>query len=181
MFSCSRMRILYFFKSKIPQIVKYIHLHFVWASLVAQRLKRLPPMRETRVRSLGREDPLEKEMAIHSSILAWRIPWTEKPSRLRRSLVGYSPRGHKESDMTERLHLGYLQTFVFPYKLKNKFIDIHKMTYWDFYLNCIEFALNHWTDNIQISYPLTWNICPFICFFFDLFIYLYQGFVIFLI
>ena len=54
----------------------------VWASLVAQRLKRLPPMRETQVRSLGWEDPLEKEMAIHSSILAWGIPWTEKPSRL---------------------------------------------------------------------------------------------------
>ena len=47
---------------------------------MAQRLK--PPMRETQVQSLGREDPLEKEMAIHSSILAWRIPWTEKPSRL---------------------------------------------------------------------------------------------------
>ena len=45
-------------------------------------LKRLLPMRETRVWSLGREDPLEKEMAIHSSILAWRIPWMEKPSRL---------------------------------------------------------------------------------------------------
>ena len=42
------------------------------------RLKRLPPVRETQVRYLGREDPLEKEMAIHSSILAWRIPWTEK-------------------------------------------------------------------------------------------------------
>ena len=52
------------------------------ASLLAQRLKRLPPTRETRVRSLGREDPLEKEMATHSSILAWRIPWTEKPGRL---------------------------------------------------------------------------------------------------
>ena len=52
------------------------------ASLVAQRLKHLPPVRETWVRSLGREDPLEKEMAIHSSILAWRIPWMEKPSRL---------------------------------------------------------------------------------------------------
>ena len=52
------------------------------SSLVAQRLKRLPSMRETRVRSLGREDPLEKEMAIHSSILAWRIPWMGKPSRL---------------------------------------------------------------------------------------------------
>ena len=51
-------------------------------SLVTQRLKRLPPIRETWVRSPGREDPLEKEMAIHSSILAWRIPWTEKPSRL---------------------------------------------------------------------------------------------------
>ena len=52
------------------------------ASLVAQRLTRLPPMRETWVRSLGWEDPLEKEMAIHSSILAWKILWTEKPSRL---------------------------------------------------------------------------------------------------
>ena len=52
------------------------------ASLVAQRLKRLPPMRETWVRSLGQEDSLEKEMATHSSILAWRIPWMEKPSRL---------------------------------------------------------------------------------------------------
>ena len=55
------------------------HSFLVCASLVAQRLKRLPPMQETRVRSLGREDPLEKEMATHSSILAWRIPWTENP------------------------------------------------------------------------------------------------------
>ena len=54
----------------------------MYASLVAQRLKRLPPMWETQVRSLGWEDPLEKEMATHSSILAWRTPWTEKPSRL---------------------------------------------------------------------------------------------------
>ena len=50
--------------------------------LPGERLKRLPPMRETWVWSLGWEDLLEKEMAIHSSILAWRIPWTEKPSRL---------------------------------------------------------------------------------------------------
>ena len=54
----------------------------VWASLVAQRLKHLPGMLETRVRSLGREDPLEKEMATHSSTLAWRIPWREEPGRL---------------------------------------------------------------------------------------------------
>ena len=52
----------------------------IGASLVAQRLKHLPAMQETWVQSLGREDPLEKEMATHSSILAWRIPWTEEPS-----------------------------------------------------------------------------------------------------
>ena len=51
----------------------------VLASLVAQRLKHLPPMQETWIWSLGREDPLEKEMAIHSSILAWKIPWMEEP------------------------------------------------------------------------------------------------------
>ena len=50
--------------------------------MVAQRLKCLPARRETRVQSLGREDPLEKEMATHSTILAWRIPWTEEPGRL---------------------------------------------------------------------------------------------------
>ena len=48
----------------------------------AQAVKRLPAMWETRVRFLGREDPLEKEMAIHSSSLAWKIPWTEEPDRL---------------------------------------------------------------------------------------------------
>ena len=51
-------------------------------SLVAQRLKCLPGMRETRVQSLGREDPMEKEMATHSSTLAWRIPWREEPGGL---------------------------------------------------------------------------------------------------
>ena len=65
----------------------------LWASLVAQRLKHLPGMRETQVRSLGREGPLEKEMAVHSSILAWDITWTEEPA-------GYSPRGRKELDTT---------------------------------------------------------------------------------
>ena len=52
------------------------------ASLVAQRVKCLPAMRETWVQSLGREDPLEKEMATHSSTLAWKIPWTEEPCKL---------------------------------------------------------------------------------------------------
>ena len=55
---------------------------FFGAYLVAQRLKHLPGMLETWVRSLGQEDPLEKEMATHSSILAWRIPWREEPGSL---------------------------------------------------------------------------------------------------
>ena len=57
-------------------------------SLVAQRVKHLPAMLETGVRSLGREDPLEKEIATHSSILAWRIPWMEEPGRVPKSWTG---------------------------------------------------------------------------------------------
>ena len=53
-----------------------------WASLVVQMVKNLPAMQATQVQSLGWEDPLEKEMATHSGILAWEIPWTEKPSSL---------------------------------------------------------------------------------------------------
>ena len=57
-------------------------LQYSWASLMAQMVKNLPAMWETWVRSLGQEDPLEKGMAIHSSILAWRISWAEEPGRL---------------------------------------------------------------------------------------------------
>ena len=61
---------------------------------MAQMVKNLPAMQETWVGFLGQEDPLEKEMATHSSILAWRISWTEEPSRLQSM-------GSQESDMTE--------------------------------------------------------------------------------
>ena len=59
-----------------------LHIIIYRASLVAQMVKKLPEMWETRVSSLGQEDPLEKGMATHSSIFAWRIPWTEEPGRL---------------------------------------------------------------------------------------------------
>ena len=71
-------------------------------SLVAQMVKCLPTMQETWVRSLSWEDPLENEMATHSSTLAWKIPWMG-------SLVGYSPCGLKESDKTERLHFHLME------------------------------------------------------------------------
>ena len=55
---------------------------YYWTSLVAQMVKRLSTMQETWVQSLGQEDALEKEMAIYSSTIAWKIPWTEEPGRL---------------------------------------------------------------------------------------------------
>ena len=73
-----------------------MHNQVNWASLVAQLVKNLPAVQKTQVRSLGQDDPLEKEMATHSSILAWRIPYTEEPGRLQFM-------GSKESDTTERL------------------------------------------------------------------------------
>ena len=63
---------------------------------MAQTIKSMPVMQETQLQSLDQEDPLEKGMATHSSILAGRIPWTEEP-------VGYRPWGRKEMNMTERL------------------------------------------------------------------------------
>ena len=86
-----------------------------WASLVAQRLKCLPAMQGTWVRSLGQEDPLEKEMATHSSIFAWRIPWTEEPGGLQST--GSQRVGH---DCATSLHFTSLTTsytsafFFFP-------------------------------------------------------------------
>ena len=68
---------------------------------VSDGLKCLPAMQETQVWSLDWDDPLEKEMATHSSTLAWKIPWMKEHGRL------YSPWGHKESDMTEQLHFHF--------------------------------------------------------------------------
>ena len=82
---------------QIPiQVFAFIHFFWVYTqkwncwiiwsfdpvSLVAQVVKNLPAIQETQVRSLGQEDPLEKEMATHSSILAWKIPWVEEPGGL---------------------------------------------------------------------------------------------------
>ena len=79
---------------------------FSGASLVAQTVKRLPTMREIRVRSLGQEDPLEKEMSTHSSTLAWKIPWTEEPGRLQ-SMSGFLRR---ELPAEQKPYLIFLST-----------------------------------------------------------------------
>ena len=78
-----------------------VHVHSnhvgILASLAAQSVKNPPAMQETRVQSLGWEDPPEKEMATHSSILAWRIPWTKEPR-------GLQSMGSQELDMTQQLN-----------------------------------------------------------------------------
>ena len=116
-------------KKKKPLLIIFGTLYSsVQASLVVQRLKHLPAMWETWVRSLGREDSLEEEMATHSSILAWRIPWMKE-------LGGLQSTGCKESDTTERLHFtSFLCTnFYLPiYLLSQEFTLIFfvMQVYW---------------------------------------------------
>ena len=81
-----------------------------WSSLVAQRLKHLPAMQETWVRSLGWEDPREKAMAPHSSILAWRIPWMEEPGGL-------------QSTGSQRVGHDWATSLQIPLHVKSKFIE----------------------------------------------------------
>ena len=76
----------------------YYRCVYYYGGVLAQTVKHLPTIQETRVQSLGCEDPLKTEMATHSSTLAWKIPWTEERG-------GLSPQGCKELDTTERLHL----------------------------------------------------------------------------
>ena len=83
----------------LPALFKY-PIVSDWAFLVARTVKNLPAMQETRVSSLGQEDPLEKGMATEFSTLAWRIIWTEEPGRS-------CPWGCKQSDLTEGVTLTY--------------------------------------------------------------------------
>ena len=88
----------------------------IQAFLAAQSVKNLLAMQETWVWSLGQEDPLEKEMATHSSILAWRISWTEEPGKATQSM------GLQESDTTERLnhhHVPHSRTLLFIHFTNN--------------------------------------------------------------
>ena len=98
-------------------------------SLVAQMVKRLPVMWVTWVLSLGQKDALEKEMAIYSRTLEWKIPWMEE-------LVGYSLWGHKELDTTEQLHLFILNKItisfyifhIFQYRVCCQVVEYHFLT-----------------------------------------------------
>ena len=114
------------------------------APLVAQMVKTLPAMQETWVRSLSWEDPLEKGMAAHSSILAWRIPWAEKLGRL------YSPWGRKESDTTEQLSLTYF--------VRSKFLNQGSNPC----LCTVRWTPNHWVTR-EVPCLFQFSLFPFLC------------------
>ena len=89
---------------------------------MAHRLKRLPAMQEIWVRSLGREDPLEKEMATHSSILAWRIPWTEELGKvvsMGLQRVSMTERLHFHFDKISTVHISPVLVFIFIVNFSN--------------------------------------------------------------
>ena len=118
---------------------------------MAQRLKRLPAMWETWVRSLGREDPLETEMATHSSIHARKIPWTKEPS-------GLQSMGCKESDMTGRLH------FHFTFSIQNKKFKMWEKIVWEFgYITgakCLrEIYLVKYVNYLDVNQKINKNNC----------------------
>ena len=127
-----------------------LHVNILFGtSLAAQTVKHLPTMRETQVQSLGQEDPLEKEIATHSSILAWKIARMEGRSRLH-------PWGHKELDMTEQLHF-HLQS------------SLPTSIYWIDCLFSIEYSWLHCQILVEFILRFTsglfilfhWSICHF--------------------
>ena len=113
-------------------------------SLITQIVKNLPWVHETCVWSMGREDPLEKEMATNSSILAWKIPW-------KRSLVGCSPWGHNESGTTEQVTLMTCDPFSLAFNhvmVSKSNLDSNKELYM---LNLIKCGLIYWY-NIPVNF-----------------------------
>ena len=116
----------------------HMHLHmyeficmvtYIWVSLMAQMVKNLPAIQETRVQAPGGEDPLEKGMATHSSILAWRIPWTEGPVQSMGS-QSQTQRTDTKSDCSHSVNTyiyiySHVYVHVWTYTLIHTYIHIH--------------------------------------------------------
>ena len=173
----------------------FIHLIFYvlftpWASLVAQMIKNLPTMWETGIQSLGREDPQEKGMATHSSILAWKIPWTAEPGRLQsmelqRVRHNWATNTHTwttsppvlESDKTEKLiptkshtsgkHACLILLFVFP--VETSCLELPPICSWTGWLFGYGIAVLprvpfNFSENVFVFfcaiYIVSWVPCP---------------------
>ena len=125
-------------------------------SLVAQMVKRLPTMRETQVRSLGREDPLEKEMAIHSSTLAWKIPWTEEPGRLHIA-HGVAKIRTQLSDLTFTFYRWYF-IYASPTKIKHEKWAIIFPTHFNHRFHIQKRYLSHFCIPQHSTIPCSWQV-----------------------
>ena len=136
--------------NKVWYINLKIHI-YLRVSMVVQRVKRLPAMWETWVWSLGWEDPLEKEMATHSSILAWRTPGTEEPGRLQSM-------GSKESDMTERLHFQFSKNYCISGYIFSRFSNKCSGSLFSIYLLYLlnQLELSRKTDPVRC-------LCMYVC------------------
>ena len=121
------------------------------ASVVSQMVKNLPAMQETQVWSPGREDPPKKEMATHSSVLAWRIPWTEEPG-------GLQSMGRKELNTTERLTL-LLSLFFFPQGWWVGRKTDYSIRIW-IAINSVSFYYNHFIWLVEFCYFLLFSLLP---------------------
>ena len=116
-------------------------------SLVAQTVKRLSTMRETRVKSLGWEDPLEKEIAVHSSTLAWKIAWTEEPGRLQ----SMGSQRVRHDWVTSLLLLSYFIIFITYHSLKLFILPILYFIYWINFMKSIpDLYPQYYTHNITV-------------------------------
>ena len=114
---------------------------------MTQMVKHLPAMWETRIWSLGREDPLEKEMAPHSSVLAWKIPWAEEPSRLHSM-------GFQELDPTEQLHL-HLQHQGLMKRVSLQLFRLYLLMVWAGHIaSTAVLSLCHITQLNMVTWPL---------------------------
>ena len=147
-------------------IFTYIYINIFWflplfvlmTSLVAQRLKHLPAMRKTWVRSLGWEDPLEKEMATHSSIPAWRIPWMEEPGGLQST--GSQRIGHDwATSLTQSLCL-----FIPSFPPRSQYVYLFKLIFnWRIiaFQYCVSFCCRATWLNHRYTYsPFLLNLPP---------------------
>ena len=141
-------------------------------SLVAQRLKCLPAMRETWVQSLGWEDPLEKGMATHSSILAWRIPWREEPGGLQsmgsqRVRHDWAISFHFSMPSDIYIYIGFHTSFriIFFYFLLKTPLEFWPGLHWISRSLWIELT----SHNINSSISRRWGVSPWICVFFSFF------------
>ena len=112
------------------------------ASLVTQTVKHLPAMQEGWVQFLGQEDPLEKGMATHSSILAWRTPWTEE-------LVGYSPWGHNWEIFTS-FHSSNIKWYTYTLN-KQSYLVVKKIQ--GFMCSSIHVLIKNWKVHLNKTHP----------------------------